>query len=348
MIKVVTLQEDLYEKYSAYVASRPEARFGHDLEWAMVLRDTYGVSIQHLIALEDEKVVGICPFFLCKPIVGGMHYKTSLFPSYFGPLYDSTVVLGVILETIQKKARDLQYAEIVSPLALPADHAALLPHVENLDYTFRIPLTKGIDAVFDSFCRDYKRILRKPGGPDTLELLIDENGSLVNEFYRLYVSIYAGKHGSVPHVRKLFDNVFARYPKGRAKLYFAKLGDEYVGAVFTFCTHREVYYAWSAVKPDSVYHPTHFLIWKMIQDAAAQGLDWFNMGESPREHHGLNHFKQGWGTEVVDPCRYFIPGRLTSPTVRIYDSVSWAKTIITRLPAPVVSSFLSPLIRFVL
>src|SRR5574341_1389222 len=107
MIDVVTVHEGLYEKYSAYVATSPQARFGHDLEWAMVLHDTYGASVQHLLAVEDEKVVGICPLFLCKPILGGAHYQTSLFPSYFGPLYDSQPALDAILDTIISRSSAL-------------------------------------------------------------------------------------------------------------------------------------------------------------------------------------------------------------------------------------------------
>ena len=100
MINVITLHEGLYEKYSAYVAGKAGARFGHDLEWARVSRDTYGSSIRHLVALDGEKVVGVCPLFLCKPIWGGAHYLTSLFPSYFGPLYDSQQALDRILDAI--------------------------------------------------------------------------------------------------------------------------------------------------------------------------------------------------------------------------------------------------------
>src|SRR5215510_11011108 len=128
MIDVITVHEGLYKKYSTYVAGKPEARFGHDLEWAMVLRDTYGASIQHLIALEDEKVVGICPLFLCRPITGGTHYLTSLFPSYFGPLYDSKPALDALLDTMIKKTSAVQYAEIISPVPLPDDER--LPYLE--------------------------------------------------------------------------------------------------------------------------------------------------------------------------------------------------------------------------
>jgi len=348
MIQVVKVNEELAERYSAYLAEKPDARFGHDLEWAQVLRDTYGVVSEHLIALENDQVVGICPLFLCKPITGGAHYQTSLFPSNFGPLYDSDQVLDAILKAVKEKTSNLQYTEILAPIALTEASPEHLPFSENLDYTFRLALQGGADKVFDGFCRDYKRILRKPINPQEMELIVDVDGKLINEFYKLYVDVYAHKHGFIPHTKKLFKNLFARNQKGIARIYLVKINGEFTGGMFTMWAHNEVYYAWSAVKPDSARHPTHFLIWKIIQDGIAEGYDWFNMGESPRHHDGLNRFKKEWGTEVVEPVRYFIPGKILSPNTRLYDRVSWTKKIITRLPAGIITSFISPAIRFFL
>jgi hypothetical protein len=92
----------------------------------------------------------------------------------------------------------------------------------------------------------------------------------------------------------------------------------------------------------------HFLIWRIIQGAVEQGYQWFNHGESPKEHESLKLFKQGWGMTPSDTYRYFIPGKQSEPVVRAFDRFSWTKKVISRLPAPVVRNFISPLIRFVL
>jgi len=347
-MNVVTVREELYEKYSVYIAGNPAARFGHDLEWAWTLRDTYGVEIQHLVALEGDRVVGVCPFFLCRPIFGGTHYVTNPFPTYCGPLHDSAEALTALLNVIKTKTTDVHHAEVLTPVSLPAEASAFLPFVENLDYTYCIDLAKGIDVVFNSLSRDYKRILRKTDALKNMELVVDTDGSHLEAFHKLYVGIYAGKHGFIPHGQKLFRAIFQHFPPGAARIYLARIAGKTVGAMFTFWTHHEVYYGWSAVLPDSVHHPTHFLIWKIIQDAAAEGYRWFNMGEAAREHHGLDHFKRGWGTEVLEPRRYFVPGHLSEPTPRLFDRVGWTRKIITRLPAMVINTFLSPIIRFFL
>lgn len=348
MITVSTLNEEMFDSYSTYLAGKPEARFGHDLEWAMALRDTYGVALQHRVALEDSNVVGVCPLFLCRPVFGGPHCTTSPFPSYFGPIYDSDQVLNALLQDIRRKTSDLEFTEIIAPAALPAADAGCLPYVQRLDYTYRLSLDAGMNDIFNGLSRDYRRILRKTEKLKGMELIVDAKGDLLDPFYQLYVGVYGNKHGFIPHVKELFKNIFARYPGGAARIYLAKIDGRYRGGVFTFWTHGEVYYAWSAVLPDRVHHPTHFLIWKIVQDAAAQGYNWFNMGESARDHEGLNHFKQGWGAEVSEPCRYFIPGRIGSPTVRLFDRISWARKVISRLPAGVITNFLSPAIRYFL
>ena len=348
MIRVLKLDETLHDRYTSYLDGRQDARFGHDLAWGNVLRDTYSVEIEHLIALDDDKVAGICPLFLCKPLFGGAHYVTNPFPTYCGPLYDSVEALNALLEAITNKSADVQNAEVLTPSSLPVEGESLLPFAETLDYTHRLSLKNGIDYVFNSFSRDNKRILRKTDALNDMELIVDTDGSHIDQFHELYVGIYAGKHGFIPHSRKLFENIFKRYRDGSTRIYISKIKGEYTGAMFTFWTHHEVYYGWSAVLPDSVHHPTHFLLWKIIQDAIAEGYDWFNMGEAARDHHGLNHFKRGWGAETLEPRRYFVPGRQSTPTPRLFDRVSWTKKIIARLPASVVTTFLSPAIRFFL
>jgi lipid II:glycine glycyltransferase (peptidoglycan interpeptide bridge formation enzyme) len=346
MINVLTINQDLHEKYSAYVAGKSGARYGHDLEWAEVLRKTYGASVQHLVALENEKVVGVCPLFLCKPVTGGAHYLTSLFPTYFGPLYDSEQVLSSLLDAIQRKASTVQYAEIISPVSLPEDKR--LPYLEQLDITYRLNLNDTAENIYGNFRRNYKRILRNPKFQEDLDIVVDRDGSMVREFYRLYADLYAGRHGFIPHVESLFRNIYSHYPNGYARTYVARLNGKAIGGIFTFWKFGEIYCGWSAQDVSVPSEPMHFLIWKIIQDGVAEGYQWFNHGEAPRDNESLRLFKQGWGMEGVDTYRYFIPGRLAKPVVRTYDRFSWTKKIISHLPSQMTTTFLSPLIRFVL
>ena len=346
MIHVETVREDLYEKYSAYVAGKPGARFGHDLEWAQTLRDVYGVSVRHLAALDGGQVVGVCPLFLCKPLIGGAHYLTSLFPSYFGPLYDSETVLDRLLDAVEKNASTAQFAEIISPVPLPAQER--LPHVEQLDLTYKLPLNAPIESIHANFRRNYRRILRDPKYQDGLEIVVDTDGRLVDEFYTLYAGLYARKHGFIPHTKKLFRTIHSHYPNGTARIYMARQNGKPIGGIFTFWKYDEVYCGWSAMDMNTTQEPMHFLIWKIIQDGVAQGYQWFNHGESPRHNESLKLFKQGWGMEPRETYRYFIPGRQSEPEVRAFDRFSWTKKIISHLPARVTSTFISPLIRFVL
>jgi lipid II:glycine glycyltransferase (peptidoglycan interpeptide bridge formation enzyme) len=283
--------------------------------------------------------------FFCQPLFGGKHYQTSLFPSYFGPLADSQDVLNAIVEAIVERTQQVESAEILSPTPLPA--SAHLPFVENLDNTYRLALNVGLDAIFAKFDRNFKRILRRPMLPG-MELIVDLDGALLDEFYKVYVDVYTGKHGFIPHEKRLYANIFARYPKGTARIYAVKINGKYTGATFTIWAHGEVYYAWSAVKPNSTFHPTHYVIWQLIKDGMAEGYACLNLGESEKDNHGLNHFKTDWGAEVSEPCRYFVPGKAPHPTPRLYDRFSWTKTVISHLPAMITTNTLSRAIRFFL
>jgi predicted N-acyltransferase len=87
-----------------------------------------------------------------------------------------------------------------------------------------------------------------------MDIVIDMDGSLVDEFYKSYVHIYGHKHGFIPHVKMLFKNIFAQFLRGDVRLYMARVNGKYVGGIFTFWSHNEVYYAWSAVEPNNEYH----------------------------------------------------------------------------------------------
>lgn len=348
MIQILTLNEALYDRYTSYLDGRQDARFGHDLAWGNVLRDTYGVEIGHLVALDENKVVGVCPFFLCKPIFGGAHYVTNPFPTYCGPLYDSVETLNALLKVVTEKTSSVDHAEVLAPASLLNAEADLLPFQEGLDYTFKLDLKAGVDNIHKNLRTNFKRIINKSAKLQGMDVVVDIDGSLVDEFYRAYVNIYGHKHGFIPHVKKLFRNIFAQFPNGDARLYMARINGKYFGGIFTFWSHNEVYYAWSAVEPDNEYQPAHSVIWQIVQDAAAEGYDWFNMGEAPKAHESLIRFKQGWGTEIVEPMRYFIPGKTKEPSPRLFDRVSWAKKIIASLPSGVITAFLSPAIRYFL
>ena len=348
MIQVVKLNDELRERYISYLAGNSDARFGHDLAWANVLHDTYGTETEHLVVLDGDKVVGVCPFFLCKPLVGGVHYVTNPFPTYCGPLYDSAEVLNALLKVIAEKTSSVDHAEVLTPAPLLNVEAGLLPFQEGLDYTFKLALDKDVKEVYQNLRTNFKRILSKSAKLQGMDIVTDMDGNLVDEFYESYVHIYGHKHGFIPHVKALFKNIFAHFPKGDVRLYMARIHGKYVGGIFTFWSHNEVYYAWSAVEPDNEYQPAHSVIWRIIQDAAAEGYDWFNMGEAPKAHETLILFKQGWGTEMVEPSRYFIPGKTKEPSPRLFDRVSWAKKIIASLPSSVITTFLSPAIRYFL
>ena len=348
MIQIVKLDETLHERYASYLAGRAEARFGHDLAWGNVLRETYGVETEHLVALKDSEVVGVCPLFLCKPLFGGAHYATNPFPTYCGPLCESSEALNALLKTVAEKTSRVDHAEVLTPVPLLDADADFLPFQEGLDFTFVLDLRQGIEAIRKNLRTNFKRILNKSAKLQGMDIVADLDGNLVDEFYRSYVRIYGHKHGFIPHVKALFKNIFAEFPKGDARLYMARVNGRYVGGIFTFWAHNEVYYAWSAVEPDDEYQPAHSVIWRIIQDAAAEGYDRFNMGEAPKAHETLIRFKQGWGTEVLEPSRYFIPGKTRQPSPRLFDRVSWAKKIIANLPSGVITAFLSPAIRYFL
>jgi hypothetical protein len=220
--------------------------------------------------------------------------------------------------------------------------------LEQLDITYRLLLDNTLEQIFGNFRRNYKRILKNKKFYEDVELVVDPDGNLVREFYGLYSHLYARKHGFIPHVEKLFHNIFSYYKNGTAKIYMARHNDKYIGGIFTFWKYGEIYCGWSAQDLNTSYNPMHFIIWKLIQDGVAQRYRWFNHGEALRTDESLRLFKRGWGMETSDTYRYFLAGRQPEPIVRLFDRYTWTKKIISNLPSSITRNFISPLIRFFL
>jgi CelD/BcsL family acetyltransferase involved in cellulose biosynthesis len=351
-ITVSHLTPDLRADYMRFVSQHPQACYGHDLGWADVLQKTYGFRPEHLVACDADRVVGVLPLFFSRSLIYGRHYTTSPFLSYFGPLYESGDVLDALLRAAKERTTSVSYTRLVTGDPLPVPLATYQLHPKNYDLIFLLPLDADPARVFGNLSENVRRNIRKAQKQGAVEVVTGHDGVWLEEFYQLYVSIYASKHGLVPHPKSFFHNLFRYLAPGTIRIYLARYKGRFIAAILTIWAYGEIHYAWSAADPVfKKTQPITLPIWQAIHDGCTEGYRLFNMGAVPKLHEGLAEFKRRWCTDIREAHSYFLLGRANAPPAQydhFYDGFHWPKKLISSLPPPVTTRLLSPLLRFLL
>jgi hypothetical protein len=98
------------------------------------------------------------------------------------------------------------------------------------------------------------------------------------------------------------------YPIKAMKVLFADHRNGSVAGIILLRFRDTVIYQNGA--SDNAYlhlKPNHFLLWKAIEGAKADGYRWFNFGTSTPNDDGLIQFKRRWGTEEQMLPYYYFP-----------------------------------------
>lgn len=347
MISACSLSTADSDEYREFLARSPAARFSHELGWARALTDTYGLPCEHVLARQDGRIVGALPLFTSRSLVVGRHLTSCPFPSYAPPLFDSVEALGALVGAVARRAGSLPYAHLAcgDPLSEAVLPVELLRRSDDL--TFRLPLEADPASVLARLSKNIRRDARmaeKAG----VSVAAAPEGSASEEFYRLYATVYARKHGMPPHPRSLFRNLARHLGPSAARVHLARVDGRCLAAILTLRANGEVYYAWSAADPtERDLQPTTLLLFRIIEEACAEGQRVFNMGEAPKAHDALVHFKSRWCPDVREANSYYLLGTATAPPPHFFGGFGWQKKIISRLPIGLTTRFLSPLLRFV-
>ncbi|HKY34055.1 MAG TPA: GNAT family N-acetyltransferase [Candidatus Polarisedimenticolia bacterium] len=183
------------------------------------------------------------------------------------------------------------------------------------DFTQMIDLTPGFDAVergFSESCRRHARKAREAGV--VVEAARDEGS------YRSYYEVYEDS------LKRWGAGATSRYPwrlleagrglsldhPGTMELWTARQDGRMAAGAWVFYWNRHAVYWHGATRADALaLSPGHLLHARIIEDACARGLAWYDFNPSGG-HEGVARFKSGFGARPHRVARREVTGRLYS------------------------------------
>lgn len=169
----------------------------------------------------------------------------------------------------------------------------------------------------------------------------------IDEFYRLYL-LNRRYHGIPPQPRKVFSQLFGTLTdRPKALLYIAEYEGKGAAAIVALRFKGICYGKYEGV--DHAFQqilPIHALLWKLIEDAANDGMLAFDFGRTAVDNVGLNEFKSRWGTTCVELPYYFHPPQKGLSVVKA-DSLKYRlfTGMVKRLPLSINASIGARLFR---
>lgn len=88
-------------------AFQKQASIYHDSRWPGVIKNVFGHDSYHLMAIENEKIVGILPMVQLKSLLFGNFMVSMPYFNYGGIVADSNEISGLLVKAAQKQREQL-------------------------------------------------------------------------------------------------------------------------------------------------------------------------------------------------------------------------------------------------
>lgn len=312
--------------WDAYVARHPDTTVFHRSGWKRVIERSTGHAGHYLMAMEQERVVGIYPLFILATRLFGRIGVSLPFVGYGGIVSDGPEAEQALADEAETlgRAAGCDYIELRQRHPLKGQW----PTTDRKVVTV-IPTTGGANAVFARLHQNVRNKIRKA---EKNGVAVQQGLEFLPEFYAIY-SRNLRDLGTPVISRRFFDSAAAAFPR-QLRVYRAVRNGKTIAAKVVARDEATCYFTWSAsIRAELCHAPVHAMNWKAIEEACQAGCKRIDLGRSTAEssHHD---FKKYWGGEShVLPWAYQLLGRSDLPGLNKENkSFSLAIALWKRLP----------------
>ena len=290
-VRIEPLDKNCEAEWEEFVFRHPRATFFHQLGWKRVMERTYGYEQRYFCARRGAQITGIAPAFIVSNWVMGRCLLSLPFAVYGGVCAaDAESEKALVLHLEQQScALELEYLELRNR------NGGIRPgyHANPRYATFTLPLTSDTGAIFRSFPKDIRYMIRKG---EKAGLRAERGFHQLGSFYELML-VNLRRLGTPAFPLSLFENLICEYP-GKVDLTLVYSGNRPVagGMSFFFRNWMQPYYI-GALDEAKALAANDFLWWELIKLAAATGCDTFDFGRSKKDS-GNYHFKKKWNPQI--------------------------------------------------
>ena len=284
--------------WDQFLNSHPAGSFYHLFGWHRIVRTCLNLRPLYLMALQDERPVGVLPLVLLSSRLFGRILCSVPFLNYGGPCATSDQATKSLVAEAVNRARLLQadYLELRCAGPLPVELPASLHKV-----SMTIGLDPDPDVIWNAFTRKHRKNVRhayKSG------LEFQSGGiELLDDFYPVLERSWRD-FGTPLYQRSYFEAILEEF-SDQTCIYLCRKDKRAV------CVALNGFHAgtseglWAGALPSARdLQAIYVLYWEMIRDACERRCNRFHLGRSTADS-GSEKFKSRWNAEARQLYWYF-------------------------------------------
>lgn len=285
------------EVWDGFVDQHALGNLYHSSKWHEVIEKTYGYTGSYCTVEEGNHIVAALPFVLVRNLLSRRRLVSYPFSDTCDPLVEDGEQLEALIGAIEqyREDRHVRSAEIRTyrlSRKLPGFALDGPPRYCN----FVLRLDDNPQNIFRSFHKNcIQRGIRKAGYYH-IEITEGKTFDDMRTFYDLHIHTRK-RHGTPPQPLRFFRNLWNTfYPSKELAVLLAWARGIPLAGVITLRFKDTVYYKFAAAeKRYMVKRPNHLLLWRIIEDAMAEGYRYLDLGRTFVKDTGLMRWKARWG-----------------------------------------------------
>lgn len=302
------LRQHDYARWDAFVATCPGASFFHKAGWQTVIEQVFSHRTWFFFVEHDGQILGILPLAQVKSRLFG-HSLASLPFCMLGGIAALTPEAAALLDAAADRlARSLKVDHLEYRHLGPAHAQGSDWRQKELYVTFRKEINADDETNLRAIPRQRRAMVRRA-------INLGLSAELDNDVERLFACYAASVHrlGTPVFPKSYFKAIKAVFGDA-CEIRVVTRGGGLVAAVMSFYFRDEVLACYAGAMPLArEVAGNDFLVWTLIQAAAARGMRIVDFGRS-KPGSGAFNFKTNWGFAPTPLAyRYRLYGAATLP-----------------------------------
>jgi CelD/BcsL family acetyltransferase involved in cellulose biosynthesis len=290
-------------RWAEFIDHHPSSSVFHTRAWLQALNRTYGFTPIVLTSSHagTDLTNGLL-FCRIRSRITGSRLVSLPFSDHCQPLSAPEELLRALPEICDREK--LKYVEL-RPLA-PLQASPFSPSKHY--YFHSLDLRPSLEDIFHRFHANCIRRKIRRARREGLALDAGRSDVLLDEFYNLQV-ITRRRQGLPPQPKQWFKNLLDAMD-GDAVIRVARYQGRAISAILTLRHKQTIVYKYGC--SDASFNNrggTQLLLWKAIEEAKAEGMQFMDLGRCDIEAEGLAIFKERWGAKREESAYFRYPAR---------------------------------------
>ena len=323
-------------RWDDLVARHPKASAFHNRGWLEALARTYGYKPCVLTSTPAGQPLrdGVV---LCRVSswVTGTRLVSLPFADHCEPLLSNPDDGPLFVNWLRTECDSQRWKFFeVRPRSLDGVGWGLQP--SRSCYLHTLDIKPSLERIFEAFHRNSIQRKIRRAERERLSYEVGRSEDLLDEFYRL-VLITRRRLGVLPQPRNWFVNL-VKSMGNEIQIRLARKDGSGIAALLTLRHRSSVVYKYGCSDKDfNSLGAMSFLIWKLIEESKASGVEEIDFGRTDLDHEGLITFKDRFGTTRSVLTYYRYPNAESGKSIANLDS-PFVRQLCSMLPNAVCSA----------